>query len=959
MIPTLAWKEVREHSSIWVAMVFMTFLMGWGMAKILPSTHPMSIGVPDLIILGLAVTYGVVCGGMMFAGEHENGTLAFLDIFHGRRGSLWGNKMAIGVVLVVTQALAVAATFYFANQGAPAWLRAMLGGLVRQQDLFRRSDASIWFFALPLVTLEAYAWGLLGSAFTRRVLTGAGIALMGLVPAWMLSLCSPAEAGLVLRLIAIMIVLSISATAFVQQPRDMVLAPSTESLLDPLPPPRPREHYLDRWDRADEHDEFLQHRRRIEQETAREEAARASSLPMAEIVEDSDPAAAEVAAPAAPSFRKASRDARSPSEVINWLTWKQAAPIVLALSLLSLAIGALLPAAAPVVWPMATLLVGATCGCMAFAQEQRDLSYQFLASQHFPLRMIWRTKLLLWAGIALGSTIVMLLMCGLVFGIMAAPRLAPRVDLPRGFLAPFPEQMGLATFLGIWLVYGFCLGQAFVWFFRKTILAILLTFLTAGAAVLLWVPSLMCGGMAGWQVWLPPVLLLVAGWRLVRFWAGGCLSERKHVWEFVGFCAATLAWAGLYFGYRAWEIPNVGPQIDVLAFKAELQADPNRAGKVYQRAMGEFVAPEVWPLPNQPKWITLMTEAAQFPPGMIELPRGDGQRPQTGYLEKCEKMVRALRHTATRSPPDQAVERLAELLAFSRTLRNKAGVQSYVLGVEAESQALDGLHELVSKRKPSVKLMQRVRDELTRHAAETPPALDCLRTECYISSGVVNNPNVWGFVRPDDAVQGDRSLAGTISLSMEMPWEAERKARLWQVVWSGMFRTIETPFWQRPDRPAEPAFDKTATRIILQGWTPPSEGGPTYPRVARWLDDSWLADERLFFLATNLQKVGTRSQCRVDAMRLAMAVSLYQLENGPLARLNDLVPNYLAELPKDPYSGEGFRFAAADPAREQPAKIWSTGPDRVDDGGRTDGHVISDESPRWLRGGLDLITSVP
>src|SRR5262249_48931380 len=149
-------------------------------------------------------------------------------------------------------------------------------------------------------------------------------------------------------------------------------------------------------------------------------------------------------------------------------------------------VGLMLPRAAQIIWPLATLVLGAACGCAAFSQEQRSLSCQFLASQHLPLRLVWRTKITLWSAVAGATVIGMLVVFAVMHAIMSGPGV---VVIPDGFNVPLCWQMGTVQFFGVWLVYGFCLGQVFVWYFRKTILAILMTFLVAGAAVIVWMPS--------------------------------------------------------------------------------------------------------------------------------------------------------------------------------------------------------------------------------------------------------------------------------------------------------------------------------------------------------------------------------------------------------------------------------------------------------------------------------------
>ena len=41
------------------------------------------------------------------------------------------------------------------------------------------------------------------------------------------------------------------------------------------------------------------------------------------------------------------------------------------------------------------------------------------------------------------------------------------------------------------------------------------------------------------------------------------------------------------------------------------------------------------------------------------------------------------------------------------------------------------------------------------------------------------------------------------------------------------------------------------------------------------------------------------------------------------------------------------------------ARVWSTGPDRVDDGGLHDGDDFPDDDVRWRTGKLDLVKKDP
>ena len=423
------------------------------------------------------------------------------------------------------------------------------------------------------------------------------------------------------------------------------------------------------------------------------------------------------------------------------------------------------------------------------------------------------------------------------------------------------------------------------------------------------------------------------------------------------------------FGYRAWEIPDVGEPLDRLAFRASLpSSQANVVGKKIQDALAFRDQLDA------PKWLALMEDVTRLPPGVIELPRGDGQAPVLGHVPACWKMTMELLGMAKKKEPGPALEHLAQILALSRNLRNKAALESYIAGVEVEAAALHGLDLWLARGKPAPELAQRTLDELNRHASETPTPVDCLQTECFRSGGALANPSLWTFYslspKAGDKVP-ERWLAGGIALSLQMPWEAERKTRLWRLVWSGLFRGVQTPYWQLPEPAADPQTDKEATLQIMRGWLPTQEGpgaGVTPARLAKLLDASWLADERLFCSAFRLRTAATRAHWRVDAARQAVALSLYQIEEGKTARnLEDLVPKYLAELPTDPYSGRPFRYRISPGVdiehvggvRAGRGILWSTGPDRIDNGGVRDGGPFADDDALWTTGGLDLITVVP
>src|SRR5262249_916206 len=112
MIRTLAWKEYREHQTVWVAMAALATLVVVGMAQVVAPNGVASAPQPKVITLAFAAllmagTYGLVCGAMMVAGERESRTLGFLDTLPAGRTRVWLTKLSSGLVFTLAQALVV------------------------------------------------------------------------------------------------------------------------------------------------------------------------------------------------------------------------------------------------------------------------------------------------------------------------------------------------------------------------------------------------------------------------------------------------------------------------------------------------------------------------------------------------------------------------------------------------------------------------------------------------------------------------------------------------------------------------------------------------------------------------------------------------------------------------------------------------------------------------------------
>ncbi len=85
-----------------------------------------------------------------------------------------------------------------------------------------------------------------------------------------------------------------------------------------------------------------------------------------------------------------------------------------------------------------------------------------------------------------------------------------------------------------------------------------------------------------------------------------------------------------------------------------------------------------------------------------------------------------------------------------------------------------------------------------------------------------------------------------------------------------------------------------------------------------------------------------QNRFRYDFVRLVLALHLHRIAHGEWPdTLQDMVPEYLSEIPRDPFDGESLRYRLVDGL----PLIWSIGADRIDQSGAT---FDGSEASRWL-----------
>ena len=97
-----------------------------------------------------------------------------------------------------------------------------------------------------------------------------------------------------------------------------------------------------------------------------------------------------------------------------------------------------------------------------------------------------------------------------------------------------------------------------------------------------------------------------------------------------------------------------------------------------------------------------------------------------------------------------------------------------------------------------------------------------------------------------------------------------------------------------------------------------------------------LANQRIWPYAMLVERQGLQSALHVVVLT-QFAIRRFAMDHGTLPlTLSDLMPNYLRDLPKDPYNGEPLHYDA------QRGVLYSIGQDYKDDGGRIGNTPLSD-----------------
>jgi hypothetical protein len=1001
----LCWKEWREHWLIWLAVAVVAVASAGGTyvviatpgAGFLQADHALQQVLLTTLLI-LAVTYGLVCGGMMFAGEREAGTLAFLDMTAGERFTVWRTKAVAGAVLTVAQTLVLLAV-------------DLALGLSRAGGDFWGWVAELFVFAL-----SAYAWGLCASALCRTTLGAAGLGALFLLASWFLIAVLAFGVAMIKRSIeGVELVLgeSIAAAGAVLVSRQIYCRADRERRRSPVQPARRQT-----WEQAGVRATLWlcwTQGRVLMATLAGAALVLGLLLPVKGVtlwpigtllVGAVCGLAVFVPDQLASAYRFLGVQRLPPGRVwaIKVLCWLAVAVGVAVLIFLA----ACARASATATGTQQSF--GTPGGLMAWLRANQVISQEVPAGLFLTVWLVYgfcvgqlvallsrKTIVAVMLGLPASAAVAGLWIPSLLLGgvfwwqvlgvpvlLLVATRLRMRAWTADRLYTRWPllALLGYGVLATAWTAGGLWyrvvevpdVGEPFdVEVFTASLATpekqeVGRLFRQAALALRDWenwatwrvgppgslpVPE-QAKGLA-WRAEIPaapggmpgiePRQPLMVGWAEIPAAPGGMpgiepkqplmageqTPEGMETGSVLG--ASTLGLLGSPLGE--------GPLVAASALfpgRTEIEMElANAAGSYgsYSDQVGWVIQ---WGWPTRPsqlvrwldrlfegKWVEDYRAAAEAPLGVVADPRRlnyvTTQDVQTGADVARLFVARALQLQA-RGKDGKALDHLLTALGLSRQLRNDAPSSAYRAGAGAEAAALDGLQHWLRQLGPRQDLLKRALEGLTRHEIQTPPVTGCIKAEYLVLRDTLSSLRA---AAPRESLE-----ARLILLAREVPWEKGRERRLVNALFVSELRLAGRPLrlagrptWE-VSRQQISAGEVASFRYVPEMASDLEQDSGTRLSRRQWerlLATAWVTG---FLSRTYMRPVletSAYSQCRVRAARLQVALALYQVQQGrPAASLQDLVPRYLAAVPRDPFSGKPFsyRVSQGEPPADKP-----------------------------------------
>lgn len=833
MIKVMLWKEAREGVMVWLTVG----LIGALMMAVAPIIFEMlDFGTYTsrrhslvMILAVLGITYGLIAGSLSLAGERENRTMDFLDGLTGQRAPIWWTKFLTACIY----SLALGIVFTLAYEWIP---RIPFFG-----DTFEHR--SIRWTLLPFLALEAYLFGMLGSALCPTVMSAISLSVIIYLLSWYigggLTVATSSELYIVIRFVITTMVATIAGLTF---------------------------------------------NRRIEVTSAPPPIRKKSDKQLTTV---------------------------SPLRTLFWLIRRQHGWLLFSLLGLSFFSGFGFGNLLPMFWPMITLLIGITCGTCVWSQEQTRKEARFLGDQRMPLRYTWAFRTGFW--LLTGILSIALFTWGSILHFYmetgdferAINTLTSRIVFFKDYMLWLDDPW---IYYLIWFSHGFALSQLLAITCQRTIVTVVVAIPASLALIAPWLPSFLIGGLPLWRTLIGPLLLLLISYNLYWWWITERITATKPL--IIAFSSPLIlfGWIGINLWYRAIELPDPGTPFDIAKVEQELdETTESPAGPAIVQALHGFharrerqkdlrqqIAPllreyfdnQEWNQPSKKiaeyldqvvdkELIAEFYQAVRHPLGLIVDPRMTVTIPLVLRNDLRDLMILInlrIKQQLSKGQYRECLQLFETMFGLLRHWRNYSDTMNGgVLALQMESILYLTMKTWIRSIQSQSELLSSTLALLKNHISKTPPLERNVQAE-YFSSWNRLKDELWSdsvTFRDGEADKQKEIIGDLYELSFLLPWERKRGQRMINILF-------------HPATKIEPAS--------LQSW------------------HIYYYSLRLYTLK-ELQSLANRFSLDRKFRMLEVALLLYQHDHQSSAKsLDDLVPEYLSEIPQDPYGNGPLNY---------------------------------------------------
>ncbi|MFO0935442.1 MAG: ABC transporter permease [Gemmataceae bacterium] len=904
------WKEIREQYGILIALAVMGtgIIISAATLGTLTSDHsPFDINSYSeparLASIVLVAVSGLVIGGMLFAGEHENGTADFFLHLPTSRYRLWIGKLIAGGILAFVMAL----TFWIAS--------ASVG-------MFTKSQMLGWWIWMIVVGMSAFSAGAFGSTLTQQVLPACGIGIAA----------GPMVSGLSLMAAGYSYEMYVSESGRTGRQGHVVeymlagsplIAMVLFAVLSFLVFTRP---------------DRMRH-----QVIMGDGAIRSAMMGIKN------------------SRLPSSRFGIRALFWFCWRTWLLPAGFLLAISAVA-GICLLIPDV-PVafVWPVIALILGTLTGVLCFASEQLHGVNRFWAERSLPTGRLWFAKMSVGLGVLLSCLILTLIPIVLLTFYQGR-----QFHSDDGF-ADFVSQMFRTKLISsgfpysivilLWPVYGYAGGLLAGMCFPKPLVSFAVGMMSSAMAASLWIPSLLSGGLMGWLVWPAPIIVILMSRLLMRDWTVGRIAKGRGFVKLVMAIALPILLIAGGIAYRALDVPVCPEMDDDIRFsKALPTTDDQQPGRVLKRAISQFTnihdetkqhraesffgdpytrrnwlqnpTTQHMMVDNQigysvhvgyppdrldfnfyldvhfknTEWLDEWRKILGKPPGVLIDPNDTNEFTPIMEIEQVGSMLKVLEVRCLQQQlagnPAVAVEYFDLLLTAIRSMRHQTILISHLVAARHEREVVATIMRWLERLDREPVLLKKLADVLERHlqASVEDPRNLLLANQVMLRNTITNLDRWFNRYRINRSMQDRHEIeANLLQFCWNVPWEKERLHRA-----VGLYNSANPP-------------PSLTDRLITQlKW--PITGGTTVIASEPKTYFAGMAVSPLFEYSQGIDlfRITRQEKTRLTELRstrLIVALRQFEAEKGHLPEsLDELVPKYLSELPIDPYSAAKAPF---------------------------------------------------